>query len=64
MTVLVRGVLAIDGRSIATRTDQSSTALPPIVLANRAQAEMVEICDHRNLAVSSGEPVECRPPDL
>ena len=40
---------------IATRTDSALTALPPIVLGNIGQAEMVEIRDHRNVAVLSGE---------
>ena len=40
---------------IATRTDNALTALPPIVLGNIGQAEMVEIRDHRNVAVLSGE---------
>ena len=53
MLVLVCSLLMAAG--IATRTDQSSTALPPIVLGNIAQAEMVEIRDHRNIAVLSGE---------
>ena len=53
MLVLVCSLLMAAG--IATRTDQSSTALPPIVLGNIAQAEIVEIRDHRNVAVLSGE---------
>ena len=53
MLVLVCSLLMAAG--IATRTDQSWTALPPIVLGNIAQAEMVEIRDHRNIAVLSGE---------
>jgi hypothetical protein len=40
---------------MATRTDRKSTGLAAIVLGNIAQAEMVEIRDHRNVAVLSGE---------
>ena len=53
--VLVIACSLLMTAGIATRTDESSTALPPIVLGNIAQAEMVEIRDHRNVAVLSGE---------
>ena len=53
--ILVSVCSLLVAAGIATRTDQSSTALPPIVLGNIAQAEMVEIRDHRNVAVLSGE---------
>ena len=53
--VLVLACSLLMAAGIATRTDKTSTALPPIALGNIAQAEMVEIRDHRNVAVMSGE---------
>ena len=53
--VLVVACSLLMAAGIATRTDNTTTTLPPIVLGNIAQAEMVEIRDHRNVAVLSGE---------
>lgn len=53
--VLVVACSLLMAAGIATRTDNTSTALPPIVLGNIAQAEMVEIRDQSNVAVLSGE---------
>jgi hypothetical protein len=53
--VLVVACSLLMAAGIATRTDNTSTALQPIVLGNIAQAEMVEIRDQSNVAVLSGE---------
>ena len=53
--VLVLACSLLMAAGIATRSGNASTTLPPIVLRNIAQAEMVEIRDHRDVAVLSGE---------
>ena len=53
--VLVLTCSLLMAAGIATRSGNASTTLPPIVLRNIAQAEMVEIRDHRDVAVLSGE---------